>query len=123
MEKKTIDSRHHSAKGQTVLSHGRWQSRVLRREWAPRTRSDSIHRGETPPLRHLLMGTKNRERRRMKQSKRRNEQSERASRREANPGAQGLRAPARADEIVDELILAAAHAEYEGSGDGTQCGL
>ena len=55
----------------------------------------------------------------MKQSKRRVEQRERGSRREANPGAQGLRGPACADEIVDELILAAAHAECEGSGDGT----
>jgi hypothetical protein len=65
------------------------------------------------------MGTKNKERRRMKRSKRRKEQTERASWREANPGAQGLRGPARANEIADELILAAAHAECEGSGEGT----
>ena len=55
----------------------------------------------------------------MKQSTRRKEQRERASWREANPGAQGLRVPACADGKVDELILAAAHAECEGSGDGT----
>jgi hypothetical protein len=65
------------------------------------------------------MGTKNRARRRMKQSTRRKEQRERASRREANPGAQGLPRPARADEVADELILAAAHAECDGSGEGT----
>jgi Protein of unknown function (DUF2786) len=65
------------------------------------------------------MGTKNRERRRKKQSTRRKEQRDRASWRQANPGTQGLRGPARADEMVDELILAAGHAECEISGDGT----
>jgi hypothetical protein len=55
----------------------------------------------------------------MKQSKRRKKQRERASWQEANPGARGLWDPAGADEIADELILAAAHADCEGPDDGT----
>ena len=113
--------RPHPAEGQTVLSHGRDGNRgpALRREWPLRSRSGSIHRGETPRLHHLLMGTQNRERRRMKQSKRRKQQRERASWQEANPSARGLRGPAGADEMADELILAAAHVDCEGSDDGT----
>ena len=55
----------------------------------------------------------------MKQSKRRKQQRERASWQEANPSARGLRGPAGADEMADELILAAAHVDCEGSDDGT----
>lgn len=95
------------------------EDRLCAAKWALRSRSGSILRGETPPLHHLLMGTKNRERRRMKQSKRRKQQQERASWQEANPGARGLRGPADADEMADELIMAAAHADCEGSDYGT----
>jgi Protein of unknown function (DUF2786) len=92
---------------------------TLLNKGALRSRSGSIHRGETPPLHHLLMGTKNRERRRVKQSKRRKQQRERASWQETNPDARGLQGPADADEMADELILAAAHADCEGFDHAT----
>ena len=68
---------------------------------------------------YLLMGTKNRERRRMKQSKRRKRAAGASKRAGGQSGARGLQGPADADVMVDELILAAAHADCEGSGDGT----
>jgi hypothetical protein len=64
------------------------------------------------------MGTNNRERRRMKQSKRRKQQ-QRAGWQEANPGARGFLGMAGRDEMADDLILTAAHAECEGVDDGT----
>jgi hypothetical protein len=55
----------------------------------------------------------------MKQSKRRKQQ-QRTGWQEANPGARGFRSTAGADEMADDLILAAAHADCEGFDDGTQ---
>jgi hypothetical protein len=48
------------------------------------------------------MGTNSGERRRMKQSKRRKQQRQRAGWQEANPGARGLRDTAGADEMADD---------------------
>jgi len=62
------------------------------------------------------MGTNNRERRRLKQSKRRKQQ--RAGWREAHQGPRGFRDTAGAEEMADDLILAAAHADCEGLNDG-----
>jgi Protein of unknown function (DUF2786) len=61
------------------------------------------------------MGIKNRERRRMKQSKRRKQQLDRASWEEGHPGRRSM---AGTDEMVDGLILAAAHAGCEDLGEG-----
>jgi hypothetical protein len=55
----------------------------------------------------------------MKQSKRRKQQRERTGWQETKPGAPGLPCTADPDEMVEDLILAAAHAEFEGFGDGT----
>jgi hypothetical protein len=55
----------------------------------------------------------------MKQSKRRKQQRQQAGWREANPGARGFGVRTGGDEI-DDLILAAAHADCEGFDDGTR---
>jgi hypothetical protein len=84
---------------------------------ALRPKSGCIHRGETPSRHHLLMGTNSRERRRLKQSKRRKQQ--RAGLRDAYSDAGVFRNRASAEEMVDDLILAAALADCEGFDDGT----
>jgi Protein of unknown function (DUF2786) len=55
----------------------------------------------------------------MKQSKRRKQQRQRAVWQEPDPAAQGWRDTGGADEMADELILAAARADREGFDDGT----
>jgi len=55
----------------------------------------------------------------MKQSKRRKQQRQRAAWLDSDPGAQSWRDTAGADEMADDLILAAAHADREGFDDGT----
>jgi hypothetical protein len=66
------------------------------------------------------MGTKNKARRRVKQSKRRKRQRDRATWQELHPGARGWRGTAGTDEMADGLILAAAHAGCDSHRDGTQ---
>ena len=67
-----------------------------------------------------LVGTQNRERRRMKQSKRRRQQRDRASWQGVHPGARGWGDTGGTDEMADGLILAAAHACCGSLGDGRQ---
>jgi uncharacterized protein DUF2786 len=55
----------------------------------------------------------------MKQSKRRKQQRQRASWQQVDPAPQGCRDTADADEMADELILAAVYADREGVDDGT----
>jgi hypothetical protein len=64
------------------------------------------------------MGTNSRERRRMKQSKRRKQQ--RAGWPKANLGAEDFLGTAGGEERVDDLILAAVHANCKGPDDGTR---
>jgi Protein of unknown function (DUF2786) len=64
------------------------------------------------------MGTNNRERRRLKQSKRRKQQRDQGASRESGQGPRDLRGPLTPDEKVYELIMAATHAECEGCGVG-----
>jgi Protein of unknown function (DUF2786) len=54
----------------------------------------------------------------MKQSKRRKQQQQRGGRPEANQPLRGSQDAAGADEMVDEMILSAAHADCDGLDDG-----
>jgi Protein of unknown function (DUF2786) len=67
------------------------------------------------------MGTNNRERRRLKQSQRRKHQ--RSGRRGADPSGRGFEDTASADEMTDDLVLAAAHADCEGLDDARRQSL
>jgi hypothetical protein len=68
------------------------------------------------------MGTNNRERRRLKQTKKRKQQ-QRAGRGHGYQGAPGFRDMPYADELADNLILAATHADCEGLDDARRQSL